>query len=119
MSQVKGGHRPRTSPEVEAPSSRGRRGEGQPAAVCSGRAGPGAEQEQTQASWCGPGAVLPITCLPGLQRKTCEKRGDGEKGEKEREIRAYVGTTVHSLSRALMERCLRVRLFWRCPELGA
>lgn len=69
-SQVKGRNRLRTRPEVPTPSSRGLRGEGQPAAACSGRAGPQAERKQTQASWCGPEAVLPISCLPGLQKKT-------------------------------------------------
>lgn len=69
-SQVKGRSRPRTSPEVLPPSSWGLRGEGQSEAECSGRAGPRAEQKQTQASWCRPEAVLPITCLPGLQKKT-------------------------------------------------
>lgn len=103
LSQVKGRNRPRTSPEVPVPSSRGLRGQGQPEAACSGRAGPQAEQKQSQASWCGPQAVLPITCFPGLQGKTCGKKGDREKGQKERKIRARGKKILHSISKTLME----------------
>lgn len=103
LSQVKGRNRPRTSPEVPVPSSRGLRGQGQPEAACSGRAGPQAERKQTQASWCGPQAVLPITCFPGLQGKTCGKKGDREKGQKERKVRARGKKILHSISKTFME----------------
>lgn len=84
------------------PSSRALRGEGQLEAECSRRAGPGVERKQTQASWCGPEAVLPITCFPGFQKKTCGKTGDGEEGE-ERKIKACVRKTLHPISQILME----------------
>lgn len=65
VSQVKG----RPSAEVRLSSS-SRPWEGEPQAPeCSGRERPRAEPEQIQASWCWPEAVLPITELPGLQRK--------------------------------------------------
>lgn len=102
-SQVKGRNRPRTSPEVLSPSSWGLRGEGQSEAECSGRAGPWAKQKQTQASWCRPEAVLPITCLLGLQKKTCRKEGFGEKGEKKRKISAQIREILHPSLQMLME----------------
>lgn len=83
VSQVKGKNRPRTSPEVLPPSSGGLQGAGQPKAECSGRAGPRAEREQVQTSWCGPEAVLPITCLSGLQKKICREKGCGQKRKKD------------------------------------
>lgn len=88
VSQVKDRNRPRTSAEVLPPSSRGLQGAGQPKAECSGRAGPGAEPKQVQASWCGPEAVLPITCPSALQKKTCREKGGGRK---KREIRVVSG----------------------------
>lgn len=80
VSQVTGRNRPRTSPEDLPPSSRRLRGEGQPEAECSHRVRPSAEQVQTQASWCGPEAVLPITCFPGLLQ---EEGSVGERREGE------------------------------------
>lgn len=76
VSQVTGRNRPRTNSEDLPPSSRRMRGEGQPEADCSHRARPSAERVQTQASWCGPEAVLPITCFPGLLQ------GEGSRGER-------------------------------------
>ena len=81
--QVKRRNRPKTSPEVLPPSSGGLQGAGQPKAECSGTAGPRAEPKQLQASWCGPEAVLPITCLPGLQKRTCREKGGRQKEEKD------------------------------------
>lgn len=77
VSQVKGRNRTRNSPEGLPPSSRGLRGREQLEAECSGRAGPGAEWKQAQTSWCRPEAVLPMTCLPGLQRKDLQDEGEG------------------------------------------
>lgn len=79
LSHVKGRNRPRTSPEGPPPSSRRPQGRGQLGAERSGRAGPWAEWKQAQASWCRPEAVLPITCLPGLQRKDLQEEGVGER----------------------------------------
>lgn len=99
VSQVTGRNRPRTSPEDLPLSSRGLRREGQLEAECAHRAWPSAERMQTQASWCGPEAVLPITCFPGL----LQEEGGGEKGEKERKIRACVRKILHPSSQIWLD----------------
>lgn len=75
VSQVTDRNRPRISPKDLPLSSRGLRGEGQLEAECAHRAWPSAERMQTQASWCGPEAVLPITCFPGLLSRRTEDLG--------------------------------------------
>lgn len=99
VSQVTGRNRPRISPEDLPLSSRGLRGEGQLEAECAHRAWPSAERMQTQASWCGPEAVLPITCFPGL----LQEEVGGEKEEKERKIRACVRKILHPSSQIWLD----------------
>lgn len=96
---MKGGNRPRTRPGVLPPSSRGLQGAGPPKAEGSGRAGPRAEPKQVQASWCRPEAVLPITCLSGLQENTCREKGGRQKEEKDQ---GGDRKTLHLISQILM-----------------
>lgn len=93
-----GRNRPRTSPKDLPLSSRGLWGKGQPEAECAHRAWPSTEWMQTQASWCGPEAVLPITCFPGL----LQEEVGGEKGETERKISKCVRKILHSSSQILL-----------------